>query len=171
VVGSGVVNDSTQVSTDYEATFLRLPATDGRALAAGADDLERRVVRATESLDIGGTWQALHFGLTGDPWEGEGPLTEVVLGGQPLELSDAAMAFVVLAERVPEVADALAAADLLAVVARIDSTALGMVGVQDFELVEDETSRGDVIGGVAEAASALFAAAAAAGEAVVVVIE
>jgi hypothetical protein len=35
-------------------------------------------------LYIDKTWQAIHFLLTGDPWEGQPPLRYAVLGGPPL---------------------------------------------------------------------------------------
>ena len=35
-----------------------------------------------DALDIHKSWQAIHFVLTGDPWGGDPPLANVVLGGQ-----------------------------------------------------------------------------------------
>ena len=48
----------------------------------GERDRRRRVPFAP--LDIGGTWQALHYLVTGDPWEGRQPEADVVCGGRLL---------------------------------------------------------------------------------------
>ena len=48
----------------------------------GERDWRRRVPIAP--LDIGGTWQALHYLVTGDPWEGRQPEADVVCGGRLL---------------------------------------------------------------------------------------
>jgi len=39
-------------------------------------------------LDIGRSWQAIHFLLNGDPWEGDPPLIDAVLGGTPIGTDD-----------------------------------------------------------------------------------
>jgi hypothetical protein len=41
-------------------------------------------IPADRHLDLDKTWHAIHFLLTGDPWEGEPPLRNAVLGGTPL---------------------------------------------------------------------------------------
>jgi hypothetical protein len=35
-------------------------------------------------LDLDKSWQLIHFLLTGDPWNGEPPLKDAILGGTPL---------------------------------------------------------------------------------------
>jgi len=35
-------------------------------------------------LDLQKSWHGLHFTLTGDPWEGRGPLAFLLAGGEPL---------------------------------------------------------------------------------------
>jgi Domain of unknown function (DUF1877) len=42
-----------------------------------------------DALDIDRSWHIIHFLLTGDPWEGEYPLVNVVLGGNELPGTDA----------------------------------------------------------------------------------
>jgi hypothetical protein len=39
-------------------------------------------------LDIDKTWHIIHFLLNDDPWEGEGPLSDAVLGGSQLTDED-----------------------------------------------------------------------------------
>ena len=39
------------------------------------------------ALDVDKTWQAIHFLLTGDPWGGESPVADAVLGGG-IEIGD-----------------------------------------------------------------------------------
>lgn len=39
-------------------------------------------------LDLGERWQALHYLLTGDPWEGERPAADLVCGGVLLTVDD-----------------------------------------------------------------------------------
>lgn len=41
-----------------------------------------------DQLDIDKAWQAIHFLLCGNPWEGEGPLANVVLGGTEINGED-----------------------------------------------------------------------------------
>lgn len=37
-----------------------------------------------EALDIDKSWHAIHYLLTGDPWDGPRPLCQAVLGGEPV---------------------------------------------------------------------------------------
>ncbi|HJZ58908.1 MAG TPA: YfbM family protein [Gemmataceae bacterium] len=37
----------------------------------------------SEALDIDKSWHAIHYLLTGVPWDGEPPLCHVILGGEP----------------------------------------------------------------------------------------
>jgi hypothetical protein len=41
-----------------------------------------------EQIDIDKSWQLIHFLLTGDAWQGETPLRDVVLGGVPISDED-----------------------------------------------------------------------------------
>ena len=60
-------------------------------------------------LDIDKTWHALNYLLTGDPWEGDPPLANVVLGGTELGEEDVGWgpARYLTQEQVREVAAAL----------------------------------------------------------------
>ena len=39
-------------------------------------------------LDIDKSWQVIHYLLTGDPWEGEAPLVNAIMGGEVLGTED-----------------------------------------------------------------------------------
>ena len=68
-------------------TYLRLPEAEG-----GGDPgaVARSVFRQQgwweryPSLPIAGTWQGLHYLITGDPWDGPHPAADVVCGGRLL---------------------------------------------------------------------------------------
>lgn len=45
---------------------------------------EDGVVGPTNQLDIDKAWHAIHYTLNGSTWEGEGPLSWVILGGQEI---------------------------------------------------------------------------------------
>jgi uncharacterized protein DUF1877 len=61
-------------------------------------------------LDIDKSWHAIHFLLSGDAWDGEYPLSDVILGGS--EMSDEDLGFgparYLNPQEVQEMADALA---------------------------------------------------------------
>ena len=64
------------------------------------------------ALDIDKSWHAIHFLLTGAPWNGEPPLCRAILGGEPVgEDGGYGPARYLTAEEVAEVATALAAVD------------------------------------------------------------
>lgn len=46
--------------------------------------LQHRIQHADNQCDLYKAWHGLHFLLTGDPWEGEPPLSYAVFGDQPL---------------------------------------------------------------------------------------
>jgi hypothetical protein len=52
------------------------------------DVLYESDVDEKDQLDTDKAWQAIHFLLCGDPWEGEGPLVNVVLGGTEINAED-----------------------------------------------------------------------------------
>lgn len=60
-------------------------------------------------LDIDKSWHAIHFMLTGDPWGGEPPLANVVLGGTVLGDEDVGYgpARFLTSDEVREIAEAL----------------------------------------------------------------
>jgi hypothetical protein len=63
-------------------------------------------------LDIDKAWHAIHYTLNGKPWEGEGPLSLVVMGGE--EIGDDVgygPARYLTPQEVKDVAEALAAID------------------------------------------------------------
>lgn len=72
-------------------TYLRLPPTlegetePGRIsrLVFGAADWRKRQP-AANLLDIGEIWQGLNYLITGDPWDGKPPASDVVCGGRLL---------------------------------------------------------------------------------------
>ena len=62
-----------------------------------------------EELNIDKTWHAIHFLLTGDPWQGYPPLVNAVLGGAPISQEDIGYGPVryLTKEAVKQVSDAL----------------------------------------------------------------
>ncbi|HEY7486007.1 MAG TPA: DUF1877 family protein [Streptosporangiaceae bacterium] len=72
-------------------TYLRLPPTlegetdPGRIsrLVFGAADWRKRHPSA-QLLDIGEIWQGLNYLITGDPWDGKPPASDIVCGGRLL---------------------------------------------------------------------------------------
>lgn len=44
---------------------------------------------AEHLIDLGDRWQGLHYMLTGDPWEGERPASDVICGGVLITEDDA----------------------------------------------------------------------------------
>lgn len=78
-------------------TYLRLPASlEGgnnparTARLAFGDPRWPSRHRPAQMLDLARLWQGLHYLITGDPWEGERPGSDVVCGG-PLLTEDQAM--------------------------------------------------------------------------------
>jgi hypothetical protein len=53
-----------------------------------ADYLGERSLAEDEFFDIDKAWQGIHFLLCGDPWEGSGPLFDLILGGIELAAAD-----------------------------------------------------------------------------------
>ncbi|MFI6516561.1 DUF1877 family protein [Spirillospora sp. NPDC050679] len=85
-------------------------------------------------LDVGGGWQALHFLITGDPWDGGQPEADVVCGGRLLTEDGAdALGLDVIylaADRVKPAADHLAVTPFERVAGRFDPAAMAAAGVQ-----------------------------------------
>ncbi|WP_067478515.1 DUF1877 family protein [Actinomadura hibisca] len=86
-------------------------------------------------LDLGGGWQALHYLITGDPWDGGQPEADVVCGGRLLTEDGAdALGLDVIhlpADRVKPAADHLTATPFERVAGRFDPAAMAAAGVQD----------------------------------------
>jgi hypothetical protein len=123
-------------------SYLRVPPVlegeqDPGAIARlifGASDWRRRQP-AERVLDLGGGWQALHFLITGDPWDGRPPEADVVCGGRLLTEDGAAelgLDVIYLApDRVKPAADHLAATPYGEISGRYDPAAMAAAGVQD----------------------------------------
>ncbi|MDL4817891.1 YfbM family protein [Actinomadura opuntiae] len=133
----------------------------------GEPDWRRRVPVAP--LDVGGAWQALHYLVTGDPWEGRQPEADVVCGGRLLTEDGAdelGMDVIYLApDRVKPAADHLAATPFGAVAARFDPAAMARAGVQDAARM-DPAARDRVLKPAYEGVTAFFQTAADQGQAV-----
>ncbi|MFB4299473.1 YfbM family protein [Actinomadura sp. NTSP31] len=133
----------------------------------GVPDWRRRVPVAP--LDVGAAWQALHYLVTGDPWEGRHPEADVVCGGRLLTEDGAdelGMDVIYLApERVKPAADHLAATPFGQVAGRFDLAAMVGAGVQDADRM-DAGVRDRVLRPAYDALTAFFQAAADEGQAV-----
>ncbi|GLZ03439.1 hypothetical protein Acsp03_09060 [Actinomadura sp. NBRC 104412] len=118
----------------------RDPAAIARLLFGAAD--WRRKNPAASVLDLGGTWQALHYLITGDPWDGRPPESDVVCGGRLLTEDGAAelgMDVIYLApDRVKPAADHLASTPYGDLADRYDRAAMAAAGVQDADALKPE---------------------------------
>lgn len=99
----------------------------------GAADWRRR--GAPGLLELGWAWQAVHYLVTGDPWDGRQPEADVVCGGRLLTedgTDELGMDVIYLApDRVKPAADHLVATPFGEVAGRYDPAAMGRAGVQD----------------------------------------
>ena len=123
-------------------TCLRLPPTlEGEPdpfriarLVFGIADWRRRHP-AEQIVDLGAAWQALHYLLTGDAWEGRGPAADVVCGGRLLTEDGAdelGMDVIYLEpERVAAAAEHLAETPFETIAERFDQAAMAAAEVQD----------------------------------------
>ncbi|WP_433325686.1 YfbM family protein [Spirillospora sp. CA-294931] len=96
--------------------------------------------RAGEVVDLGMYWQALHFLITGDAWEGRPPEADVVCGGRLLTEDGAAelgLDVIYLApDRVKPTADHLAATPFATIAGRFDPAAMAAADVQDAKTLD-----------------------------------
>ncbi len=133
----------------------------------GAPDWRRRA--ASQSFDLGGAWQAMHYLVTGDPWEGRQPEADAVCGGRLLTEDGAdelGMDVIYLApDRVKPAADHLAATPFAEIAGRFDLAAMVQAGVQDARGL-DGSARDRFLRPAYEALTAFFGAAATEGQAV-----
>lgn len=133
----------------------------------GTADWRRR--GAGEVFELGGAWQAVHYLVTGDPWEGRQPEADAVCGGRLLTEDGAdelGMDVIYLApERVRAAADHLAATPFGKVAERYDPAAMAEAGVQDARQL-DGAARDRVLGPAYEGLTSFFKAAASEGQAV-----
>lgn len=155
-------------------SYLRVPPVlEGEADPAriarrvfGDPDWRRRVPVAP--LDVGGAWQALHYLVTGDPWEGRQPEADAVCGGRLLTEDGAdelGMDVIYLApDRVKPAADHLAATPFGGVAGRFAPAVMVQAGVQDAGRM-DAAARDRVLKPAYEALVAYFRAAADEGQA------
>lgn len=123
-------------------SYLRVPPTlegetdPGRIarLVFGTPDWRRRQPSA-QVLDLGGQWQALHYLITGDAWDGRQPEADVVCGGRLLTEDGAAelgLDVIYLApDRVKPAADHLAGTPFAKIADRYDPAAMTAAEVQD----------------------------------------
>lgn len=120
-------------------------------------------------IAIGDTWHALHFLLTGDAADGDGPLADVVLGGFPLLDADTGLGppRVLTPARVAAAATALAAIDFEDLARRFDPKTLDAASIHpgDWELIT-----ADAVADAARRVTRFFAEVADAGDAVVVLL-
>ncbi|MFF5257363.1 DUF1877 family protein [Actinomadura viridis] len=90
---------------------------------------------APQILDLGGGWQALHYLITGDPWDGRQPEADVVCGGRLITEDGAGelgMDVIYLApDRVKTAADHMVSTPYGRVAGRYDPAAMAAAGVQD----------------------------------------
>jgi hypothetical protein len=118
-------------------TYLRLPEAEGggdpgavaRSIFGNPRWHERHAV-----LPIAGTWQGLHYLITGDPWEGPHPAADIVCGGRLLTEDGAeelGMDVIYLApQRVKPAADHLTATAFSRIAGRYDAKRMAELGVQ-----------------------------------------
>lgn len=118
----------------------RDPGAIARLIFGDAD--WRRRQPAARVLDLGGTWQALHYLITGDPWDGRPPEADVVCGGRLLTEDGSAelgMDVIYLApDRVKPSADHLVSTPFGGVADRYDPSAMAAAGVQDADALRPE---------------------------------
>lgn len=157
-------------------SYLRVPPTmegepdPGRVarLVFGTPDWRRRQP-AEQVLDLGGHWQALHYLITGDPWDGRQPESDVVCGGRLLTEDGAAelgIDVIFLApDRVKPAADHLAGTPFGKIAERYDPAAMAAAEVQDAAALDAKT-RDRVLKPAYENLTGFFAKAAADGQAV-----
>ena len=133
----------------------------------GAPDWRRR--GAPGLFELGWAWQAVHYLVTGDPWDGRQPEADVVCGGRLLTEDGAdelGMDVIFLApDRVKPTADHLAATPFAKVAGRCDPAAMNRAGVLDAGRL-DGAARDKVLKPAYEGLTRFFAAAAAEGQAV-----
>ncbi|KAB2345457.1 YfbM family protein [Actinomadura rudentiformis] len=157
-------------------SYLRVPPTmegepdPGRVarLVFGTPDWRRRQP-AEQVLDLGGHWQALHYLITGDPWDGRQPESDVVCGGRLLtEDGEAELGIDVIfvaPDRVKAAADHLADTSFGTIADRYDPAAMAAAEVQDAAGLDAKT-RDRVLKPAYENLTRFFAQAAADGQAV-----
>ncbi|MBE1535115.1 YfbM family protein [Actinomadura algeriensis] len=156
-------------------SYLRVPpvlegeSDPGRIARQVFGDREWRRRAASLTADLGGAWQAMHYLLTGDAWDGRQPEADVVCGGRLLTedgTDELGMDVIYLApDRVKPAADLLAATPFADVAARFDPAAMHAAGVQDAAAL-DAADRDEVLAPAYRALTGFFRAAADEGEAV-----
>ncbi len=157
-------------------TFLRVPPTlegepdPGRIarLVFGTADWRRRQP-AEQVVDVARSWQGLHYLITGDPWDGRAPESDIVCGGRLLTEDGSAelgMDVIYLApERVKPAADHLGATSFPEIAPRFDVQKMIAAEVQDAAEWTAET-RDRVLRPAYERLVGFFAAAATEGQAI-----
>lgn len=156
-------------------SYLRVPPVlegepdPGRIARRIFGDADWRRRAAAESFDLGWAWQAVHYLVTGDPWDGRQPEADVVCGGRLLTEDGAdelGMDVIYLApDRVKPAADHLTATPFARVAGRYDPAAMAEAGVQDAGRLDD-AARDAVLKPAYEGLAEFFQAAAAEGQAV-----
>ncbi|MQA93170.1 MAG: DUF1877 family protein [Streptosporangiales bacterium] len=108
------------------------PDTLGRLFGAG----EWWKKAGDSAVDVGESWQGIHYLLNGDPWEGQRPAADLVCGGVLLTVDDGVRdrigcdVLYLDPARVKEVAEHLAATPFDKLTGRFDPKAMDVAGVQ-----------------------------------------
>ncbi|MBA9006702.1 YfbM family protein [Thermomonospora cellulosilytica] len=156
-------------------SYLRLPPSlEGEQdpariarLVFGARDWRRRHP-ADRVLDVGGAWQALHYLITGDPWDGRPPESDVVCGGRLLTEEEGVLGVDVIylaPARVEAAAGMLAETPFDALAERFDPAAMAAAEVQDADRMDAGVCE-RVLRPAYDGLTRLFSSAAADGQAV-----
>jgi hypothetical protein len=156
-------------------SYLRVPPVlegepdPGRIARHVFGDANWRRRGAAELFELGWAWQAMHFLVTGDPWDGRQPEADVVCGGRLLTEDGAdelGMDVIYLApDRVKPTADHLTATPFAKIAGRYDPAAMGKAGVQDANRL-DAAARDKVLKAAYKGLTEFFQAAATEGQAV-----
>lgn len=118
-------------------TFRRISAAQLHRLQDDPSQLSRFLypddaeTASDHDLDVDKAWHAIHFLLTGQVWEGQPPLANAVLGGDPISDEDVGYgpARYLLPEDVQQVANALFDVSQQALLARFEPQALNKAGI------------------------------------------
>ncbi len=128
----GMIGNFMQVSPEQLDSLKQRPDSVGEYLFPEDGELPN-------CCDIDKAWQGIHFLLAGDPWQGEGPLGQVVLGGTELgEDLGYGPARYLTADQVKEVAQAIQPIDRDELSSRFEPQAMAEADIYSFHLEDAE---------------------------------